>query len=210
MAQKTRTATAGPDADIAKMLSEDRPAPDKDKLEQLRRAVRRMRDTERRIEDQTEVLKATKQLKLDMEQQELPTLFMEAGVDHVGLPAEGNLPAYDARLRPYYHASISADWDPEKQQRAFAVLTRLELEDLIKNIIEVTTGRGQNALAKKVIAALRKLKVEFTVRRGVPWNSLTAAVKERYKRGEPMSDADLEALGATVGTVVKLEQRKEN
>jgi hypothetical protein len=195
---------------VERQMMEDVRRPSETEMEKLRQTVRRKRDLELEIQDIEERLKGKRDEVRQMEGDVLPALFMEVGVDHVGIPAEGNIPGYDARLKPYYRANISGDWDEERQSAGFQLLEKLGAGDMIKTVIEVRVGRGQAALANKIIEALRKLGAEFTARRGVPWNSLTAFVKERYQRGAPMGDADLRALGATVGTVVRLTARKED
>lgn len=191
------------------LMRSDAPRISEDKLEKLRDAVRRKRDLECEIADREEKQREQRARLMKMEHDELPALFMSAGVDHVGLPREGNHPAYDATLRPYYKASISSEWPEEKQLAGIAVCEKLGWGDLVKNVVTIELGRGDNRTFKKVASALRKLKVGFSVRRAVPWNSLTAAVRERYEDGEPLGDAELRALGATVGSIVRLTERKE-
>ena len=177
-----------------------------DKLEALRDMARRLRDKEKEITDLDERLRATKAEAAEIRTKKLVDLMAEVGVDKVGLPAEGNYPACDAELRPYYHAVISADWEPERRQAAFAWLDSAGHGDLIKTAITVLLPRDDRAMALSIQHYLEQCGVQHTVLLDVPWNTLTAFVREqveKYHRTPP-----LETLGATVGQVVKLKARK--
>ena len=177
-----------------------------DKLEALRDMARRLRDKEKEITDLDERLRATKAEAAEIRTKKLVDLMAEVGVDKVGLPAEGNYPACDAELRPYYHAVISADWEPERRQAAFAWLDSAGHGDLIKTAITVLLPRDDRAMALSIQHYLEQCGVQHTVQLDVPWNTLTAFVREqveKYHRTPP-----LETLGATVGQVVKLKARK--
>ena len=196
-----------PPAALAAAMKADAPAPTETSLEKARSYLRQSRDNERTIKDLDERLKKAKEDQLTLTQKTLPDFFTEIGIDTLGLPAEGNLPAYDAKLLPYYHANIGSDWEPERQERAFTYLSSQDGgEDMIKTIVEVHLGRGDRKTALKVEAALQKLNVPFSVKLGVPWNTLTAWVKERIEKHK--TTPDLETLGATVGKVVKLKECK--
>lgn len=187
---------------LAASQRDAQPASD-DTLERLRAAARTVRDLRRTAEDLTERLRETNAAVLDWEQRRLPDMFVEAGVDSVGLPAEGNLPAYDAALKPYYHANIPVD----QQDAAFAWLDKAGHGDMVRYVITVSLGKGEDATAKKVMAGLDKAGVSYETKRGVPWNTLTAFVREqveKYKTTPPLA-----LLGATVGQIVQLKPRKE-
>ena len=177
-----------------------------DKLEALRDMARQLRDKEREITDLDERLKATTAEAAEIRTKKLVDLMAEVGVDRVGLPAEGNYPACDAELKPYYHADIRADWEPERRQAAFAWLDSAGHGDLIKTAITVLLPRDDRAMALSIQHYLEQCGVNHTVQLDVPWNTLTAFVREqieKYHRTPP-----LETLGATVGQVVKLKVRK--
>jgi hypothetical protein len=50
--------------------------------------------------------------------------------------------------------------------------------------------------------------VQYSVKRGVPWNTLTAWFKAEHKR-KPLPAKAMELLGATVGRVAKVVKQKE-
>lgn len=177
-----------------------------DKLDALRATARRLRDKRAEITSLDERLTEAKAEAKLIETKELVDLMAEVGVDRVGLPAEGNYPACDAELKPYYHAVISADWEPERRQAAFAWLDSAGHGDLIKTAITILIPRDDRAMAVSIQHYLEQCGVSHTVQLDVPWNTLTAFVREqveKYHRTPP-----LETLGATVGQVVKLKTRK--
>lgn len=197
-----------PSAALREAVREEMPAPSEDGLSRLREAVASARDLERTIGDLTERLSDRKRQLNEIRQKTLPDLFQEVGVKSVVLEPSGNLPAYEAEVRPYFSANIAADWDEERRERAFAWLSEQGEGDMIKTIYTVELGRGTSKMQKALSAALRKLKVAFSARKGVPHTTLTAWLRERYKKGEPLSPPELETIGATVGVVATLKEKK--
>jgi len=176
--------------------------PNQDKLEALRLVVRAHRDLQKRIADLEEQLSEAKKTRYKMEMRELPEMFYEVGVDRIGIPEEGNHPAYDAVLQPYYHANIPAD----QRDQAFEWLQEKGHGDLIKTVVKVELGLRQREVARKVESMLEKLGVDYSRDLGVPWNTLTAWLKEQIEKHQEIPP--LTMLGATVGNIVKLKERK--
>lgn len=139
---------------------------------------------------------------------ELPDLMKEIGQDKVGLPSWN----CDVLLEAYYHANISADWDSDRREVAFAHLDSVGGGDIIKTQLSLSAGRGEYDKMQRVAARVRQmlaeedLSAEMTMDLSVPWNTLTAFVKEQVRAGTVI---DLEKLGATVGSTVKIKKRKE-
>lgn len=137
---------------------------------------------------------------------ELPDLMDEAGIDHIGVPAEGNYPAFDAKLKPDIRANIAANWPPEKRQEAFNWLDKNGHGDLIKTTFEIYIPREDRKLAKKIRTTLKKLKVTPEVTEAVNHQTLSAWLREMIsdKKLPP-----LEIIGGYVGRIVKLKERKD-
>jgi hypothetical protein len=179
-----------------------------DKLEQVRDKVRRFRDLEMEIADAEAHLKQLRLEKSELEYMVLPDLFSQNKVTHIGLEAEGNVPAYIARIEDYYKANISKEWPMSKREKAYDWLTKHKLGDIITSCITIELDLGTAKLLKKIQTALNKLGVVYYKEQSVHWGTLTAAVKEMHKAGKPLGDTDLRTIGATVGRVVKLKQKK--
>lgn len=181
-----------------------------DTLKMIRDQMRIARDQEQRVADLESVLATEKKALSDMKMIALPELFTKAGIDNLGLPAEGNNPSYDFELRSYTHASIGADWDEDRRAEAFKFLEQKQVggADIIKTEIVIYIPREQRAVVKKVMAALKPFKgLDLEQHDSVAWNTLTAFVKEAIeKRGLILP---LEKLGATRGMIVNFKERKD-
>lgn len=176
-------------------------------LEQVREALRVMRDRAARISDLKEQLTAEEKAQEKQRHEELPELFERVGIDKLGLPAEGNLPAYDSKLRPYYKASISAEWPLEKQLEAFSWLDKNGHGDLVRDTFVIALPREATKAAEWLQKTLEENEFEYERKRAVSWNTLTAFVKEQVEVHETVPPLDL--LGAKVGKIVELKERKE-
>ena len=173
-----------------------------DRLDHVRNAVKKQLALQQRIADLTEESKLLSKQLTDMAMRELPDLFNEIQVDKVGLAAEGNQPAYDAVLSPYYHANIPQD----RQTEAFAWLDKEGHGDIIKNVITIELGRGENEKAEQITYMLDEFEIEYTRKLTVPWNTLTAFVREQVEKYNRIPPLDI--LGAVIGQIVKLKERK--
>lgn len=185
-------------------------APSEDKLNMIRERMRETRDREARVRDLKSVLSDEAKALNDMKLVTLPELFAQAGIDNLGLPPEGNQPAYDFVLRKFTHASISAEWEPERRDEAFRVLEQNGGKDLIKTEIYAFIPAGPKAkgIVKAAVAALKKLGIIPEVEKAVQWNTLTAFIKEATeKRGLILP---LDKLGAQQGMIVEWKERKSD
>jgi hypothetical protein len=189
--------------DVSALLLEDADRPlAEDKLERLRAYGGILVQQKLRIAELEEQLKEQKQKFNKLVHEEVPSLFMEVGVDRVGIPELG----YDVVMKDYYHANIAADWPDDRREAAFTWLEREGHGDIIRLIVSVQFGREEYNKAMLCYDLLKKSGLQPTLQKSVPWNTLTAWLREqveRYARLPP-----LELLGATVGKIVKLVERK--
>lgn len=142
----------------------------------------------------------------DYQFNKLPDLMDQAGIDRFGLPAQGNEPAYDIRLTPYYRANIAADWPEEKRKDAFNALTDFGSEDLIKAEVIVALPRGEKSKALELIKLLEAEGVHPSLKENVHWQTLTAWLKEQFEAGNELPPLDV--IGAQVGRIATLKERK--
>lgn len=180
----------------------------------IREQLRIARDLNLKIEDSSESLNKYKKVLLTLKQKTLPDAFTEINIDNLGLPPEGNLPAYDAKLKAYYKACI-----PEE----FADIAHDWLEDdgsgdIIKRTFTIHVDRRDEETTEKINRFLSENKIDYSIKRAVPWATLTAWLKERYEAykrwqktgiGEQVELPPLEIFGATVGHVVDIKERKD-
>jgi|SRR5215469_3995614 len=178
-----------------------------DKLEAIRDELRCVRDLRLRLADLNQQVVETNKAIYEKERVTLPDMFIDAGVDTMGIPQQGNIPAYDAKLEPYYKAGILSSWELNRKQAAYDWLQKHGAGDLIKSTITIRLPLGSNNLRKKIVAALSKFKaLDISHENSVPWNTLTAYVKECFTKGKRLPPLDL--IGAEVGSIVKMSERK--
>ena len=184
-----------------------------DKLERLKEKAARARDLELEIADLTGQIKAKGEELRGLYHHELVLLLDEAGVDSVGVPADGNKPAVDYEIKPYYSANISTKWPEEKVATAFKLLKDLKSEALIKTEVSAKLPKGNLAAAKKILASIKKLKIKgaaIDLKQSVHSGTLSAWLREIYERGQSLKEAQLAMIGGSVGRYVKAKDRKEN
>jgi hypothetical protein len=138
----------------------------------------------------------------------LVEVFTAAGATSIELAAEGNLPAFTARLKPYYKANISAEWDDERRERGFKWLTDNEAGDLIKRAFTIEFGRTEGAEAERLRAVLEQLELSYNEKLAVNHQTLTAWFKERVEKRLPLPE-QLEVIGAQRGQIVEVKPVKE-
>lgn len=181
------------------------PTASTDLLTAARNLLRTARDKELEAIDLEQRLATLKGEINEIKMKKLVDLFSRAGIKSLSLDAEGNTPAYSSTLKPYYKASISADWPLEQQDKAYDYLETQE-PDLIKRQITVDVGRDTK-LATRIKKALAKLKTEFSEGRSVHHGTLTKWLKEVHQKTGKLPQLDL--IGATVGQIVDVKPTKE-
>ena len=175
-------------------------------LNRAQRLAKDLMDVSSNIEVLEKQLKDLKKRKLEIESREIPDLFGEIGVDRIGLPEDNS----DVIVKPFYKANIAASWDEERKARAFNWLDENGYGDVISVDVTVSFKRGERGLAESLLHIIRSSfpganSHPPVLKMGVPWNTLTALVKEQIERGEAIP---LDVLGATVGQVASITKRK--
>lgn len=194
---------SGVDRELADAMAADAAAPpSEDKLVKIRDKISELRDLEFENSSMQERISENSKKIKEIKDKTLVDMFDAVKITNLGIEAEGNLPPYDIEIKPYYHANIP----PENEEKAFAWLAKNKHGDMIKGTYTVAFGRGEETKRKKFEAFLEKSGYDYSYKFGVPWNTLTAFVKEQietYKREPP-----LKLLGATVGRVATLKKIK--
>lgn len=198
---------------VLSQLSDDlmsAPVATGDKLDRLREVVREVRNNQSEVADLRERIDLIEKRNSYLLTKELVDMFTEAQVPELVLGAEGNWPAYRAVKVPYYKANISSEWDDERQQRGFQELEKHGAQDLIRTLVTVDLprGKGQRAKADKLLRWLDKNGYNCSEKLSVPWNTLTAWLREQFTKFPNEPKPDLEAIGAHVGEVVRLTEEK--
>jgi hypothetical protein len=190
-------------------MAQDAAAPASgDKLDAARKKAAELRDCYARKRDLEEQLKETNKRIQEIEYRELVDLMTEAKLESVTVAPEGNQPRFEVNLADQVHANIPK----ENEDQAFAYLDKQGMGDMVKTSFTVEFGMGEGKETKKFQAALDKLCAKlgeaYTMKRAVPWNTLTAWVKGEFKAGRPLDDKTMGLLGATNKPVAKVKQPK--
>jgi hypothetical protein len=175
-------------------------------LERIRTAVKDRIGLDHTKADLEERLTEVNKKINELDYETLPQLFAEGGVSKIGVPASGNNPPYLAELNDYTHANIAAKWDDERRSNAFSILERIGLGSIIRRLVTITFDVGDRVTYDKVIKGLVKLGVDFKVKEDVPWSTLTSSLKEMRKKNRLPGIEELNAIGATIGKIVKIKE----
>lgn len=179
-----------------------------DKLDIVRNAAAAMLAQQLEVRDLEERLEAAKRRFDYMQFEQLPDMMDSVGLDRIGLPATDNRPAADLVLKPYYRASIPVAWSPERQAEAFAALTELGHDHLIKTVIHISLLRGEHELVAKILTLLREhFNIHADVRESVHAATLTAWLRTQFEAHKPLPPLDV--IGAVVGRIAQIRERKE-
>jgi hypothetical protein len=192
---------------LEQQMEADAVSPNADALARIKDLVRTRRDLSAEIGSLEERLKEKQRAVRELDHVTLPNLFTDIGIDHLGIPAEGNAPAVKAVLMDYYKAVIAADWSEERRLAAFARMNELGWGDIIRRVIHISFD-PKDTNWSAVADSLSEMGVPFTVQMQVPWTTLTATIKAHYEAGRRLSAGDLDTIGAAVGQVVKLKEEK--
>ncbi len=199
--------SALPHVIAAAMAAELPPRAAEDKLDRVRAVVRRQRDLELEASDLEARLTATKEKLKEMKFVTLPSMMDEAQLYGITLQAEGNLPGYEAKVKPYYKANIAADWDEDRRNAGFDYLVENHAEDLIRVVVSVAFGKKEFQAARELEQRLSNMGLSPESKMMVPWATLTSWLKEQVEVHGNVPP--LELLGATVARVVELKPIKE-
>lgn len=204
MARKTTDA-------VAALMEEDakRPPPP-DKVDKVKQKMQRVREIELRRQELTEESNRLGTELHDIRTKELVELFDQAKIDILGIPADGNLPAYQMRVEWFYKANIGSADDPKVDDWSAAIAFIKKTDpDLLKTTFEVQFGLGEEKKRKAFEALLKKGKYDYSESFGVPWNTLTAWLKDQIvNKKRKFSSAQLKLLGATVERVAAVVKER--
>lgn len=177
------------------------------KMQEMAKLAGELVELDAEIDRLETTLKDKKTRRHLVQTKDLPDLMNEIGVDVTGVDG------VRIELKQKCHASISSSWPDEKKQRAFQHLREIGGEDLIKQSLLVTAGRGSDekmlSLAQRVQQMLAEIELEAAVKMepSVQWNTLTAFLRSVLEEGS--TPVDLEVVGATYETVAEIVRKKE-
>jgi len=161
------------------------------KLSQL---VRKLRAVEKEISDAEDHIKAMKQEKHKLSVENIPALMDEMGVER--LDVDGSV----VERKMIVAASIPA----ANKEAAFDWLRSNGLDDIIKNDITVSFGKGEDNVAGDVVGLLQERGFDPKTKTHVHPSTLKAFVKERVIEGKPI---DLDLFGAFISNTAQIRRK---
>jgi hypothetical protein len=156
--------------------------------------VRQLRVVEQDVEDAETHLKALKQERQKLSTQMIPDLMDEMGVERV------DVDGLTVTKKQIVAASIPVD----KRELAFDWLRERGLDDIIKNDVVCSFGRGQDNLAKDAFWTLKDKGLEPSTKTHIHPMTLKAFVKDRVEQGQ---DIDLDLFGAFLTNAVEIKRK---
>jgi hypothetical protein len=194
---------------VLEMMREDsQKPPPKDKLDRLRQGVAELRKLEKQREKLEEDLAVNGTMINEMKTKTLVDLFDQAKVDNIGISGEGNEPPYETVVGWYYKANIGTPADPkvENYNKSIQYIQKQD-PDLLKTTFEVQFGLKDTKRRQEFEKLLTSKKFSYSSSFGVPWNTLTAWLKNQIEVKKKSPRLDL--LGATVERRVQVVRQKE-
>jgi len=149
--------------------------------------ARKMREMEQEIESADQRLKSLKEQYLKLTDQELPAVLEELGIAEMKLDDGSKI-----KLTQVYGASIPVD----RREEAFAWLRENGYDDIIKNTVACSFGRGEDDKASKFTESIRRMGLAPDTKTEVHAMTLKAFVRERVETG---GELPMDLFGAFVG-----------
>ena len=167
---------------------------DTDSTKALSTLVRQLEDVVKQIDDVELTLKRLKQEKHRLSMEAIPALMDEMDVSRLDV---GDV---TVSLKPFVSASIPAD----RKEQAYQWLRDHGLDDIIKNDVVLSFGRGEDETANKVMLDLENKGFHPESKTHIHAMTLKAFVKERVESGKPI---DLDLFGAFVAKTADIKRK---
>ena len=156
--------------------------------------VRELRKVEGEIEEAEAHLKYLKQQKHKLSVENIPAVMDEMGVERV------DVDGLTVARKMIVHASIPA----ANKEDAFAWLRENNVDDIIKNDVTCSFGKGEDNIAGDVVGILQERGFDPKTKTHVHPSTLKAFVKERVTDGKPI---DLDMFGAFIANAAEIKRK---
>lgn len=156
--------------------------------------VRELRSVDRGIEEAEMSLKSLKQERQKLTTELIPGVMDAMGVDRIDV----NGVTVARKL------IVSASIPEARKEEAFNWLREHQLDDIIKNDVIVSFGRGEDNAAKNAAGVLFEMGFSPETKTHIHAMTLKAFVKERVEDGKPI---DLDLFGAYVVNAADIRRK---
>ena len=171
---------------------------DSSDVKDLGEACNELNNVRKSIVDKEAEIKSLKDREFQLENEVIPSMIEGAGVKSLTLN-DGSKVSVKDQLR----ANITM----ENEDYCFSRLKELGLDDVIKNEVKLTFGRGQDSDAANLMNELQDKGLYPRNKKAVPWNTLSKLVEEQISKGS-MTSVDQEKFGVFTYKKVKIERKK--
>ena len=160
----------------------------------LSNLVRQVEELNKELDMAESHLKKLKQEKHKLQTDAIPALMDEMGVDRLDV---GDV---SVTLKPFVSASIPQD----RRAEAHQWLRDNGLDDIIKNDVVLSFGRGEDDTAHSIMLDLEQRGFHPESKTHIHSMTLKAFVKERVEKGLPI---DLDMFGAYVAKTADIKRK---
>ena len=145
------------------------------------------------INEKEEELKSLKLQKHKMSTEQIPAMMDEMGVQRLDVE---NL---SVSLKPLINASIP----PTRRDEAYQWLRENDLDDIIKNDVIMSFGKGEDNMAGDIMFELEQRGMHPEKKTHIHSMTLKAFIRERVEKGLPI---DLDLFGAFVARTADIKR----
>lgn len=184
------------------IVSEDDDPPNMEMIAQVRDAARKTRDLLLTLSDLDSQISEKKKELTALKTQTLPDLLNAAKLTALTLEPEGNTPAYEVELKPWYSAAI----DKDNPAPAHNWLEEHGYGDIVKHTFTISFSRDEDVRAQAFRDLLREHRYQYEEKRSVHPSTLQAFVKEQIEEYGTALPRDL--LHLEVGQMAKIGELK--
>ena len=169
--------------------------PDDEKLGKLASLCKTLQDIEEEIERQEKQLAHLSKLRREYADTLIPQAMAEIGMNKFSL-TDGT----QVQCQPFYNISIKK----ENESLAFDWLRQNMFGDLIKNMVQVNFGSGQDQTANHLLHTLHEMGLAYSAKETVHPQTLKAWGKEQLEQGKALPS---ELFNSYVGQTTKLSRK---
>ena len=171
---------------------------DSSQVSDLGEACNELDNVRKKKADYEAEIKKLDEREFQLENEIIPSMIESAGVKSLTL-TDGSKVSVKDQLR----ANITM----ENEEYCFNRLQELGLDDVIKNEVKLTFGRGQDSDAINLVNELQDRGLYPSNKKAVAWNTLSKLVEEQIAKGS-MTSVDQEKFGVFTFKKVKIERKK--
>jgi len=168
---------------------------DAEETKNLSSLIQQLNDVSQKIEKCEDNLKSLKKEKQILSMGTIPELMDEMGIERVDVDGA------TVTLKPFVSASIPT----ARRQEAYGWLREHGLDDIIKNDVILSFGRGDDNVAGSLMGELEQRGLHPESKTHIHTMTLKAFVKERVEKGLPI---DLDLFGAFVARTADVKRKK--